>query len=248
MSNHFALSLEAPPENSIALFASASLDTAAAGLCCGARCRSLCAPSSGQHPDRPRIRLPPSNRELGVTLKVMVSVTWKNLRCLIGWPLGLSYFRDSQPFLLPTSRFPLACLASLSWPGRGRRAPYGDRAAFYAALDSPHQCGCFSLHPNFHSGSSADPPAGLCFLQFSHSNWRNRNPFRFYWTWAALGLAMLAKGLVALFFFFLAVPYLLFTGHWRFSVNSASASVCCCSLSIAAPWHHSRRAAQSGCG
>ena len=61
---------------------------------------------------------------------------------------------------------------------------------------------------------------------------------RFYLTWAALALAMLAKGLVAPVFFFLAaVPYLLLTGYWRRWRQFRLPSGIVLFLVIAAPWH-----------
>jgi 4-amino-4-deoxy-L-arabinose transferase-like glycosyltransferase len=63
-------------------------------------------------------------------------------------------------------------------------------------------------------------------------------PLRFYLTWAALALAMLAKGMVApVFFCAAAVPYLLLTGDWRRWRQLHLFSGILLFLAIAAPWH-----------
>jgi len=66
----------------------------------------------------------------------------------------------------------------------------------------------------------------------------DEKPRRFYLTWAALALAMLAKGLVAPVFFFLAaLPYLLLTGFWRRWRQFRLPSGIVLFLVIALPWH-----------
>ncbi len=126
-------------------------------------------------------------------------------------------------------------LAILAWVW-GRRA-YGERAAFYAALSILTSVGVFLFTRIFIPEVLLSPAAGLCSLQFSHRTGR-RETHRFYLAWAALALAMLAKGLVAPVFFFLAaVPYLLLTGDWRRWRQFRLLSGILLFLAIAAPWH-----------
>ncbi len=126
-------------------------------------------------------------------------------------------------------------LAILAWVW-GRRA-YGDRAAFYAALSILTSVGVFLFTRIF------IPEVLLALLlAFALYNFlialEDDQPLRFYLAWAALALAMLAKGLVApVFFFAAAVPYLLMTGDWRRWRQLRLFSGILLFLAIAAPWH-----------
>jgi 4-amino-4-deoxy-L-arabinose transferase-like glycosyltransferase len=126
-------------------------------------------------------------------------------------------------------------LATLAWVW-GRRA-YGDRAAFYAALSILTSVGVFLFTRIF------IPEVLLALLlAFALYNFlialEDDKPLRLYLTWAALALAMLAKGLVApVFFFAAAVPYLLLTGDWRRWRQLRLFSGILLFLAIAAPWH-----------
>ena len=126
-------------------------------------------------------------------------------------------------------------LAILAWAW-ARRA-YGERAAFYAALSVLTSVGVFLFTRVF------IPEVLLTFLlAFAFYNFliglEDEKAYRFYLTWAALALAMLAKGLVAPVFFFLAaVPYLLLTGDWRRWRQFRLPSGLLLFLAIAAPWH-----------
>ncbi len=126
-------------------------------------------------------------------------------------------------------------LAILAWAW-GRRA-YGERAAFYAALSILTSVGVFLFTRIF------IPEVLLTLLlAFALYNFliglEDEKPSRFYLTWVALALAMLAKGLVAPVFFFLAaVPYLLLTGDWRRWREFRLLSGILLFLAIAAPWH-----------
>ncbi len=89
-------------------------------------------------------------------------------------------------------------LAILAWAW-GRRA-YGERAAFYAALSILTSIGVFLFTRIF------IPEVLLTLLlAFALYNFliglEDEKPYRFYLAWAALALAMLAKGLVAPVFF-----------------------------------------------
>ncbi len=126
-------------------------------------------------------------------------------------------------------------LAILAWVW-GRRA-YGDRAAFYAALSILTSVGVFLFTRIF------IPEVLLTLLlAFALYNFliglEDDKPSRFYLTWAALALAMLAKGLVApVFFCAAAVLYLWLTGDWRRWRQLRLFSGILLFLAIAAPWH-----------
>ena len=126
-------------------------------------------------------------------------------------------------------------LAFLAWAW-GRRA-YGDRAAFYAALGILTSVGVFLFTRIFIPEVLLTLLLAFAFYNFL-IGLEDEKPSRFYLTWAALGLAMLAKGLVSPVFFFLAaLPYLWFTGDWRRWREFRLASGLLLFLVIAAPWH-----------
>ena len=126
-------------------------------------------------------------------------------------------------------------LAILAWVW-GRRA-YGDRTAFYAALSILTSVGVFLFTRIF-------IPEVLLSLLLAFALYsflvglEDGKPARFFLTWAALALGMLAKGMVAPVFFFLtAVPYLIVTGEWRRWRQFRLFSGFLLFLAIAAPWH-----------
>jgi hypothetical protein len=126
-------------------------------------------------------------------------------------------------------------LAILAWAW-ARRA-YGDRAAFYAALSILTSVGVFLFTRIFIPEVLLTLLLAFAFYNFL-IGLEDEKPSRFYLTWAALGLAMLAKGLVSPVFFFLAaLPYLLFTGDWRRWREFRLASGLLLFFVIAAPWH-----------
>src|SRR3984885_14524384 len=237
MSNHFALSLEAPPENSFALsprqawtllllvfaavhfaalFAPPLLDDADATHAGAAQHIAL-------HGD-------------GTTLKV------DGIRYLEKPPLpywivavdyrlfGLNVFATHLPLSLG-----VLGLAVLAWVW-GRRA-YGERAAFYAALSILTSVGVFLFTRIFIPEVLLTLLLAFAFYNF-FIGLEDAKPSRFYLTWAALALGMLAKGMVAPVFFLLAaVPYLLLTGQWRRWRHFRLPSGILLFLAIAAPWH-----------
>jgi 4-amino-4-deoxy-L-arabinose transferase-like glycosyltransferase len=237
MSNHFALALEAPPENTFnlsplrawtllllvfaavhlaALFAPPLLDDADATHAVAAQHIAL----TGDW----------------VTLKVD-GVRYLEKPPLPYWLAAADYrlfgynvFATHLPLTLA-----VLCLAILAWVW-ARRA-YGERAAFYAALGILTSVGVFLFTRIF------IPEVLLTFLlACALYNFliglEDGKPFRFYLTWAALALAMLAKGLVAPVFFFLAaVPYLWLSGDWRRWRQLRIPSGILLFLAIAAPWH-----------
>ena len=126
-------------------------------------------------------------------------------------------------------------LAVLAWAW-GRRA-YGDRAAFYAALSILTSVGVFLFTRIFIPEVLLALLIALALYNFL-IGLEDQKPNRFYLSWAALALAMLAKGLVAPVFFFLAaIPYLLLTGEWRRWRQFRIFSGILLFLAIAAPWH-----------
>lgn len=135
---------------------------------------------------------------------------------------------------LPISLGVLAC-AMLAWFW-ARRA-YGDRAAFYSALAVLSSFGIF-LYTRF-----LIPESLLTFfltlaLYGFITGLEDRKPNRFYLTYAALAVAVLAKGLIAPVFFIAAVaPYLLITGDWRRWRQFHILTGILLFLAIAAPWH-----------
>lgn len=135
---------------------------------------------------------------------------------------------------LPITLGVLAC-AILAWLW-ARRA-YGERAAFYAALAMLTSLGVFLWTRFFIPESILTFLLSLalyCFL----TGLEDRKPARIYTMYAALALAVLAKGLIAPVFFLAAVvPYLIITGEWRKWRHLRLFTGLLVFLAIAAPWH-----------
>ena len=237
MSNHFALSLEAPPENTFSL-TPARAWTLLLLVFAAVHVAALFAPPLLDDADATHAIAAQHMALSGdwVTLKV------DGIRYLEKPPLpywlaaadyhlfGYNVFATHLPLTLA-----VLGLAILAWQW-GRRA-YSDRAAFYAALSILTSVGVFLFTRIF------IPEVLLALLlAFALYNFlialEDDKPLRLYWTWAALALAMLAKGLVApVFFFAAAVPYLLLTGDWRRWRQLRLFSGILLFLAIAAPWH-----------
>lgn len=135
---------------------------------------------------------------------------------------------------LPVTLGVLAC-AILAWFW-SRRA-YGERAAFYAALAILTSIGIFLWTRFFIPESLLTFFLALslyCFL----TGLEDRSARRFYVAYAALAIAVLAKGLIAPVFFVAAVvPYLILTGEWRKWRHMRLFTGFLLFLAIAAPWH-----------
>ncbi len=237
MSNHFALSLEVPAENSFAL-SPVRAWTLLLLVFAAVHVAALWAPPLLDDADATHATAAQYMARSGdlVTLKV------DGIRYLEKPPLpywlaaadyrlfGFNVFATHLPLTLG-----VLGLAILAWAW-GRRA-YGERAAFYAALSILTSVGVFLFTRIF------IPEVLLTLLlAFALYNFlialEDRKPSRFYLTWAALALAMLAKGLVApVFFFFAVVPYLLLTADWRRWREFRLPSGILLFLAIAAPWH-----------
>ena len=237
MSNHFALSLEAPPENTFSL-APARAWTLLLLVFAAVHVAALFAPSLLDDADATHADAAQHMARSGdwVTLRV------DGIRYLEKPPLpywlaaadyhlfGYNVFATHLPLTLG-----VLGLAILAWAW-GRRA-YGDRAAFYAALSILTSVGVFLFTRVFIPEVLLTLLLALALYNFL-IGLEDDKPLRFYLTWAALALAMLAKGLVApVFFFAAAVPYLWLTGDWRRWRQFRLLSGILLFLAIAAPWH-----------
>jgi 4-amino-4-deoxy-L-arabinose transferase-like glycosyltransferase len=237
MSNHFALSLEAPPENTFRLSPRRAW-TLLLLVFAAVHVAALFAPSLLDDADANHANAAQHMAHSGdwVTLKVD-GIRYLEKPPLPYWLAAVDYHLFGYNVFathLPLTLGVLA-LAILAWVW-ARRA-YGDRAAFYAALGILTSIGVFLFTRIF------IPEVLLTFLlAFALYNFliglEDQKPNLFYFTWASLALAMLAKGLVApVFFFAAAVPYLLLTGEWRRWRQFRIFSGILLFLAIAAPWH-----------
>jgi 4-amino-4-deoxy-L-arabinose transferase-like glycosyltransferase len=237
MSNHFALSLEAPPENSIALSPRRAW-TLLLLVFAAVHFAALFAPPLLDDADATHAVAAQYMARSGdwVTLKVD-GIRYLEKPPLPYWLAAADYHLFG--FNVFATHLPLSLgvlgLAILAWAW-ARRA-YGDRAAFYAALSILTSVGVFLFTRIFIPEVLLTLLLAFAFYNFL-IGLEDEKPSRFYWTWAALGLAMLAKGLVSPVFFILAaVPYLLFTGDWRRWREFRLASGLLLFFAIAAPWH-----------
>jgi 4-amino-4-deoxy-L-arabinose transferase-like glycosyltransferase len=237
MSNHFALSLEAPPENSIALSPRRAW-TLLLLVFAAVHFAALFAPPLLDDADATHAVAAQYMARSGdwVTLKVD-GIRYLEKPPLPYWLAAADYHLFG--FNVFATHLPLSLgvlgLAILAWAW-ARRA-YGDRAAFYAALSILTSVGVFLFTRIFIPEVLLTLLLAFAFYNFL-IGLEDEKPSRFYWTWAALGLAMLAKGLVSPVFFILAaVPYLLFTGDWRRWREFRLASGLLLFFVIAAPWH-----------
>ncbi len=125
--------------------------------------------------------------------------------------------------------------AILAWVW-ARRA-WGDRAAFYAALMMLTAVGVFLFTRIFIPESILSFLVALALWAFLTSL-EDRKPNRMYLAYGSLGLALLAKGLIAPVFFGAAVVfYLLITGDWRRWREFRLGTGILLFLAIGAPWH-----------
>lgn len=126
-------------------------------------------------------------------------------------------------------------LAIIGWIW-GRRA-YGERAGFYAALAMLTAVGVFLFTRFF------IPDAILTFfillsLYMFFTGLEDKKPYRFYIAYGSVALALLAKGLIAIAFFWgPIIPYLLITGEWRRWREMRLFTGTLVFLAIGAPWH-----------
>jgi 4-amino-4-deoxy-L-arabinose transferase-like glycosyltransferase len=237
MSNHFVLSLEAPPENSFALSPLRAW-TLLLLVFAAVHLAALWAPPLLDDADATHASAAQYMARSGdwVTLKVD-GIRYLEKPPLPYWLAAVDYqlfgynvFATHLPLTLG-----VLALAILAWVW-GRRA-YGDCAAFYAALSILTSVGVFLFTRIFIPEVLLTFLLALAFYHFLTAL-EDEKPVRFYLTWAALALAALAKGMVAPAFFLLtAVPYLLLTGDWRRWRKFHLGSGLLLFLAIAAPWH-----------
>jgi 4-amino-4-deoxy-L-arabinose transferase-like glycosyltransferase len=237
MSNHFALSLEAPPENNFAL-SPVRAWTLLLLVFAAVHLAALFAPPLLDDADATHAVAAQYMAQSGdwVTLKVD-GIRYLEKPPLPYWLAAFDYHLFG--FNVFATHLPLSLgvlgLAVLAWMW-GRRA-YGDRAAFYAALAVLTSAGIFLFTRIFIPEVLLTLLLAFALYNFLCSL-EDQQPNRIYFTWAALALAMLAKGLVApAFFFFAAVPYLVLTGDWRRWRELRPFSGILLFLAIAAPWH-----------
>src|SRR6202789_12251 len=237
MSNHFALSLEAPPENTFSLTPVRAW-TLLLLVFAAVHVAALFAPPLLDDADATHAIAAQHMARSGdwVTLKVD-GIRYLEKPPLPYWLAAANYHLFGYNVFathLPLSLSVLG-LAILAWVW-GRRA-YGDRAGFYAALSILTSVGVFLFTRVF------IPEVLLTLLlAFALYNFliglEDDKPICFYLSWAALALAMLAKGLVAPVFFVAAAGlYLLLTGEWRRWRQLRLFSGILLFLAIAAPWH-----------
>jgi 4-amino-4-deoxy-L-arabinose transferase-like glycosyltransferase len=153
------------------------------------------------------------------------------------WTVAVSYRIFGQNTFathLPNALAMLG-LAGLSWLW-ARRA-WGARAGLYAGLGVLTSIGPF-LFTRFIIPESILSLFLLIALYGLLTGFEPGRAARFYWMWAALGLALLTKGLIApVFFVGAAIPYLLITGLWRRWRELKPVTGSLVFLAIAAPWH-----------
>jgi 4-amino-4-deoxy-L-arabinose transferase-like glycosyltransferase len=126
-------------------------------------------------------------------------------------------------------------LAWLAWLW-ARRA-WGPRAGLYAGLGVLTSIGPF-LFTRFIIPEAILSLLLLGALYSLLTTLELNKPFRIYWMWAALALALLIKGLIApVFLFGGAIPYLWLSGQWRRWRELKPISGTLLFLAISAPWH-----------
>jgi 4-amino-4-deoxy-L-arabinose transferase-like glycosyltransferase len=126
-------------------------------------------------------------------------------------------------------------LAWLAW--LWTRRTWGDRAGLYAGVGVLTAVGPF-LFTRFIIPESILALLLLAALYALISSLEDNRPWRIYWSWACVALALLTKGLIApVFFFGAAIPYLLLTGQWRRWKALKPITGFLLFLAIAAPWH-----------
>lgn len=135
---------------------------------------------------------------------------------------------------LPNALALLGC-AWLAWVCASRA--WSPRAGLYAALGVLTSVGPF-LFTRF-----AIPEALLSFLLLAAlycllTGFEPGHSWRIYGIWAALGLAVLTKGLIApIFFGAAAIPFLLLSGEWRRWRQLKPLTGMLLFFAVAAPWH-----------
>jgi 4-amino-4-deoxy-L-arabinose transferase-like glycosyltransferase len=237
MSNHFVLSLEAPPENTFSL-SPVRAWTLLLLIFAAVHFAALFAPSLLDDADANHANAAQHMAISGdwVTLKVD-GIRYLEKPPLPYWLAAADYHLFG--FKVFATHLPLTLgvlgLAWVAWVW-ARRA-WGDRAAFYAALSILTSVGVFLFTRIFIPEVLLTLLLAFALYQFL-VGLEDKKPARFYFTYAALALAMLAKGLVSpAFFLMAAIPYLLVTGDWRSWRQFRLPTGILLFFLIAAPWH-----------
>ena len=153
------------------------------------------------------------------------------------WMVAVDYYLFGENVFathLPMALGVLGC-ALIAWFW-SRRA-WGDRAAFYSALAMLTCIGPF-LFTRFLIPESLLTCLLMLALYAFITGLEDKKPSRFYVSYAAVALALLAKGLIAPVFFVAAiVPYLAITGEWRRWREFRLFTGLLVFLVIGAPWH-----------
>jgi len=143
---------------------------------------------------------------------------------------GYNAFATHLPMVLAV----LGC-AFIVW--HWSRRAWGARAGFYAALAMLTSVGVFLFTRTLIPESLLTFFLLLALYTFLLGV-EDRKPVYFYVSYAALALALLAKGLIAPVFFVAAiVPYLALTGEWRRLRSFHLLTGLLVFLAIGAPWH-----------
>jgi 4-amino-4-deoxy-L-arabinose transferase-like glycosyltransferase len=236
-SNHFALTAEAPAENSVVQSPQKAW-TLLLLIFLAVHFAALFSPSLLDDADTTHANAARHMALTGdwVTMKID-GVRYLEKPPLPYWLTAIDYHIFGYNVFathLPLSLSVLA-LAALAWAW-GRRA-FGDRAAFYAALSILTSVGIFLFTRFFIPEALLTFLLGLALYAF-FTALEDRKPARMYIAWAAVALAMLAKGLIAPVFFSCTIaPYLWITGDWRRWREFRLGSGLLLFLAIAAPWH-----------
>jgi 4-amino-4-deoxy-L-arabinose transferase-like glycosyltransferase len=126
-------------------------------------------------------------------------------------------------------------LALLAWVWTARA--FNQEAAFYASLGTLTSVGVFLFTRFFIPEVLLSLLCCVALYGFL-TGLEDRKPWRIYVAYAALGLAMLTKGLIApVFFCAAAIPFLLLTGEWRRWRELRLFTGLLIFVAIAAPWH-----------
>jgi 4-amino-4-deoxy-L-arabinose transferase-like glycosyltransferase len=153
---------------------------------------------------------------------------------LVGGLYRLTGVENSFTTHLPNALAMLA-LTWLSWLWACRA--WGPRAGLYAGLGVLTSVGPF-LFTRFIIPESILALFLLIALYALITGLEMNRPWRCYWSWAMVALAMLTKGLIApVFFAGAAIPYLFLTGQWRRWRALKPISGLLLFLAIGAPWH-----------
>ncbi|HUZ46867.1 MAG TPA: glycosyltransferase family 39 protein [Terriglobia bacterium] len=145
---------------------------------------------------------------------------------------GVSEFAVRLPIIL-------SILLMIGLGARWGLRAFGDRGGIYAGLFVATCVGCFLFTRIFIPDVILSLLIALCLYLFLSALERGRpKEWRWYAAYAALALAVLTKGLVALVFVgFPAIGYLILSGEWRRWRELRLGKGVALFVLVAAPWH-----------